>query len=119
MSLAAPPSREQLRLRTDAGPDVVRIGLSGALDSAGAELLEHECEQALEGYSQPLLLDLGGVSFVDSGGLRAVLRLYGRCLKLQRELRIVPAPEHVQRVFALTRAADVLPFEEQPDRMLG
>jgi anti-anti-sigma factor len=58
----------------------------------------------------PLLLDLGGLTFVDSAGLRAVLRIYGRCLKHRHELRILPAPPSVQRVFALTRAADVLPF---------
>ena len=93
------------------------VELNGGLDAAGAEQLEQLCAGiGRDGHG--LVLDLSGLTFVDSAGLRSVLRLYGRCLKHRRELQIVPAPPAVQRVFSLTRAADVLPFVDGADTLV-
>lgn len=119
---AAPQGELQVEVRGDTGACVVE--LRGALDVTGAAELEERLGRLLgdtpgprearsvvvEGH--PLVLDLSGVTFVDSSGLKTVLRLYGRCLALHQELVLCPGPPSVQRVFALTRAADVLPFRE-------
>lgn len=123
MAIQTPPQSElQVDVRGDTGACVVQ--LHGALDVTGAAVLEERVARLLgdgpaprearsvvvEGH--PLVIDLSGVTFVDSSGLKAVLRLYGRCLALRQELVLCPGPPSVQRVFALTRAADVLPFRE-------
>ena len=105
----------EIEAHSSAGESILE--LVGALDAPGSERLEELCTDLAEGTST-LVLDLTGLTFIDSAGLRSVLRLYGRCLKHQRELRILPAPEPVQRVFSLTRAADVLPFASANERPL-
>jgi len=88
----------------------VTLSLCGALDAPGAERLGQAFDSLQLFGETPLLLDLSQLTFIASAGLRAVLRIYGRCLKHRHELQIAPAPPNVQRVFALTKAADVLPF---------
>lgn len=103
--------REYSVVRVERGGVEKRLQAAGPLDTVGARRLEAALSSLLaDDDTGRLVLDLSGVTFVDSAGLRSVLRLYGHCLKMRRELSIIPAPPAVQRVFALTRAADVLPF---------
>jgi anti-anti-sigma factor len=55
---------------------VTILHLNGRLDPAGADILEAQAHQAHAAGTRYLLLDLGGVDFVTSAGLRAVLAIY-------------------------------------------
>jgi anti-anti-sigma factor len=50
------------------------IALEGELDMASAASLEAAVEHALDGATDELVLDMRGVTFTDSCGLRAILR---------------------------------------------
>jgi len=88
---------------------VVRVALSGELDLAAApeverKLREHERDGAV------LLLDLRGVKFMDSTGLRVILSADSRARRDDRKLVLVRGPEAVHRVFRLTLLDQRLEF---------
>lgn len=53
--------------------DLIRLGLVGELDIAGADKL-HDCLQALAEERRPVRLDLRRLQFIDSSGLRELVR---------------------------------------------
>lgn len=61
-------------LRVEAVPagDELRFAVHGDLDIEGAEILRAAVPERAE---RPLVLDLTGVTFIDSTGLAAVMRL--------------------------------------------
>ena len=81
--------------------DRVVVGLSGELDIAEISRLRQEFDQ-IEAARPPLLvLDLRGLSFIDSSGLRFVLETDVRARKDARRLQIIPGPDAVHRVFLI------------------
>ena len=91
--------------------DVMRVVPSGELDVASAAVVEERIEEALAGGADRLVLDLGGLTFMASTGLRLVLRLAEQAGSERGfELGVVRGPRQVQRVFELTRTADRIPW---------
>jgi anti-anti-sigma factor len=87
--------------------EVVRITLAGELDLASSA----EVEPLLrETGSEPRLLDLRDVTFMDSSGLRLILSAHAAARREGRSLEIVPGPPAVQRVFQLCGVEGELRF---------
>jgi anti-anti-sigma factor len=92
--------------------DGVRITLEGELDIATAPALESALHDSHNGDAAPdcRVLDLRGLTFMDSSGLRAILRANGAARRDGWALRIVAGPPAVQRVFEICGVADGLRF---------
>lgn len=91
-------------------PDVVRLVLDGDLDYetvAGLTGLELP-----DGY-QRLDVDLSGVTFLDSSGLAALIRLHRRAEQDGGAMRVVALTPHLRNVLRMT-AMDRL-FTLPPD----
>lgn len=95
-------SGEDLDLKvedTDAGR-VVHVG--GELDLASAPQLSAALSEEARSSSSPVILDMSGVTFIDSSALRALV-LAGRELgEAGRKLQIGPRSEMVARVLSMT-----------------
>ena len=92
------PSPGTFRARADHRPDGVDIVAEGELDLVGAPALS----EALAGSgSGPVILDLGGVGFMDSSGLRALIEVRQSCLEADRPFAISRPSEPVRRVLEL------------------
>lgn len=87
-----------------------RLALRGEFDIANAPHLEREIRRFAEAGGTRLVLDLSGLAFIDSTGLRIVLETRQRALDQGFELEIVRGPRQVQRVFELTGLEGRLPF---------
>jgi anti-anti-sigma factor len=61
-------------------------------------------------------LDLRGLVFLDSSGLRLVIAAEQRLREAGRRLVLVRGPQPVQRVFEITRMTDRLVFVDVPER---
>jgi anti-anti-sigma factor len=83
------------------GP-VETLYVSGELDIATRPILEHALVRALDGQGDEFHLDLSGVTFVDSTGAKALLRLHNRVESLGRHLVIMSPTPLVDRVLGLT-----------------
>jgi anti-sigma B factor antagonist len=81
---------------------VVRVRVSGALDLCTAPELERVLEPELRS-GRRVLLDLSGVWFVDSSGLRAIARAAQIARSQGGELALdSPVPEQARRMIEIT-----------------
>jgi len=92
------------------------IALTGELDLSGAPALDHEIEQlAASPGVRRVILDLRGLAFLDSSGLRSVALAARRLTDSGRSLVLVRGRESVQRVFEITRMVERLEFVDHPE----
>lgn len=109
-----------LHIDVKQGSDQVSLILSGDLDISTTSRLESALAAAEVSGARTIRLDLRGVTFIDSMGLRAILSAQLRMTAEGRDLVLIPGSERVQRVFAITRTADLLHFadgEAPPDNV--
>jgi anti-sigma B factor antagonist len=92
--------------------DRVRIAPVGELDQAATEALEAACREALASGCRHLTIDLSGVTFIDSRGLRLVIQLQAAAQLEGWTFALLPGPPEVQRVFEVSGTRDLLPFTE-------
>jgi anti-sigma B factor antagonist len=90
--------------------DVVRVCPFGAVDIGTAGQLRAQIEQVTASGARRVVLDLCGVTFLDSSGVHLVLDAYAASRAQGWEFGLIGGPAHVQRVFDLTGARARLPF---------
>ena len=83
------------------GSDPVTIAATGELDAASAETLAAALGQARE-RSAEVVLDLAGLTFIDSSGLRVVAAEHVTSGESGTAFRIVGATDRVRRIFEMT-----------------
>jgi anti-sigma B factor antagonist len=90
--------------------DAVRLRPMGNLDVATGPVVERQLRKLVEAGFQRLIVDLGGLSFMDSTGLRLALKWDADARQDGFEIAFVPGPPAVQRVFELTGMSDRVTF---------
>jgi len=101
---------EPFRIDVEPARDSVRVAPVGELDIATVEKLRAEVERLRESGFEKLVLDLRGVRFLDSTGLRLVLELDAAAKEASQELLLIRGSDVVQRIFVVTQVADRLHF---------
>jgi anti-sigma B factor antagonist len=86
----------------------VTVSLKGELDLSTVAKVEEELRRVESSDATLLVLDLSGLTFLDSTGLRAVITADERARAQGRRFVIVKGPDAVQRVFAITRLEERL-----------
>lgn len=105
-----------LSYRTTVTGDRAVISLSGELDVAGSAQLEREMARIAEDHAPAtLVLDLSGLDFMDSTGLRLVVLADRRVREHGGRLCLVRGNEDIQRVFEITRMDERLEFVDSPE----
>ena len=109
-ALAAPPAAFDVEETAD--PEHGRtLRPTGELDIATAPRLERALAERVT-PGERLLLDLGDLQFIDSTGLRVIVRAVETARVRGCDLRLRHGPPAVRRVFELSGVGDALPFEE-------
>jgi anti-sigma B factor antagonist len=103
---------EPFRIDVEQRSDSVRVAPVGELDLATVDKLRAEVDRQLQAGVAQLVLDLRGVRFLDSTGLRFVLVLDADTSANGQELALIRGPEVVQRIFDVTQVSDRLRFVE-------
>ena len=98
---------------------VAVLALSGELDISGIARVEEELRQVEEKSPGAVVLDLRGLTFMDSSGLRLVLEADMRARREARRFAIVPGPESVHRVFLIALLDKRLEFVDDPSQVSG
>lgn len=94
--------------------DVVTVELRGELDISNAGRVEQELLQIEGDRPAALVLDLRGLNFMDSTGLRLVVAADARAREQGRRLVLVRGPDTVHRVFKITFVDKRLDFVDDP-----
>lgn len=102
------PSRFDIRREHREGKDRLRI--VGELDMATATRLDDTVSALLSQGTRELVIDLSGLSFVDSSGLRLLIILNDRAAADGWHLQLVRPPNDAFVVFRVTGADRHLPF---------
>jgi anti-anti-sigma factor len=102
-----------LSITSEAEDRGVRVVLTGELDIAGAQEADEAVRQAESDGDGVLTIDLSGLTFMDSTGLRLLVAADRRAQEAGRTLRIVRGPDPIQRVLELTGLGDKLPLVDE------
>lgn len=93
---------------------VVRV--SGEIDLSNAHDVLASIGDAVRSGATTIIVDLSGVTFLDSSGISMLFRLRERIGYSRQEFRLVVPPESpIRRVLELTRVGDVIPVQETLD----
>ena len=86
----------QLTVQVEQAGDALMVWASGELTRSTAERFEAELRQAIDNDASTVVLDLGAVGFIDSTGLRSLLRIANHSLRDGGRLRMrnASAPVH-------------------------
>lgn len=100
----------ELRVHSERVGVVHTVSIVGELDLANANQLERELLRVEATDALTIILDLSGLTFMDSTGLRVVLRAHARSRADSNRLALLRGPTSVQRVFELCGVSELLPF---------
>lgn len=98
------------RVMVETECDVVRVCPFGEVDIDTVGRIREQLENATTLEAKHVVLDLRGVTFLDSTGLHLVLEADAASRAQQWEFGLIGGPPDVQRIFDLTGARARLPF---------
>ena len=104
------------RFEVDVQPEPygARVRPRGEIDLATVARVRRKIDELAAAGCERVVLDLRGVTFMDSTGLHLGLDADAAARAGGWELLIIEAPGRVQRVFEITGLRDRLPFVEAP-----
>ena len=80
----------------------MRVRLEGELDLSTATTFQDAVLELMESGWSTILVDLGGLTFMDSSGLRMAFELDSEASRRGIALRLTGANDDVRRLFSLT-----------------
>ena len=98
------------RCEVEAERGRVRVTPQGELDLATAPEVERRLRELRESGFDHVVLDLRDLVFMDSTGLRVVMREDAAARVDGRTFAVIPGPPAVQRIFEVARVGDQLTF---------
>lgn len=101
---------EQLCIRSERDGDVHVVQLIGELDMTTAQSFEDELKRVEATDAAEIVVDLTGLKFISSDGLKAFIHASARSRHGENRLRLVRGPEAVQRTFETSGLVSRLPF---------
>jgi anti-sigma B factor antagonist len=102
------PARFEITATEDT--DALLVTLHGELDLADVTKLRSVVDRAERSVAPVIVVDLRALVFIDSSGLRELLRLHRHTTASGQELRLLPGPPVVRRIIEVSGLGDVLPF---------
>ena len=103
--MSATRSSEVVEAELNGAPGVA---VRGEIDLDAVPRLESALDAAIRSTAGAFVLDLCDLDFLDSSGLRLILRARGRLAREDRALAIVCPPGPIRRLFELAGIADLL-----------
>jgi anti-anti-sigma factor len=110
-----PPAGYELRVDASGGKARRRLTLNGELDLASAPALRETIARLSSEGTTEIVLDIGGLQFIDSTGLRCILAARSACERAGTRMVVQPEPDRVapqvRRLLQVTGLLQRLPFE--------
>lgn len=91
----------------------------GELDLRTSPELEQRLSHAFDAGAELVILDLRGIEFMDSTGLRVLLTAHQRAHESGRRFALVRGADQVERVLTLTGVRDILTVVDAPEELLA
>lgn len=91
-----------ISIRSEPNNEERLVTINGELDIATAPRVERALRSIESGSPSRIVVDLRGVRFMDSTGLRVILAADLRARQAGRSLELVRGPDNVHRIFGIT-----------------
>lgn len=111
---------ELARLQVGADAEILEATLVGEVDLSNATEIGREIEQAMPNTARALVLDMSGLRYIDSAGIRTLLLVAGR-LSWRRQTMCLVLPEgsHLRQVLNMAGVAEAIPLEATTEEARG
>jgi anti-anti-sigma factor len=111
----------KLKVRVEQDGEALVVRAFGELNLANAKTLEAELRRAIGGDASGVILDLGGVSFIDLAALRGLLLMARQSLRNGGRLRLLRAttPEERSGFRRLREGGDGISYQANTRSMHG
>jgi anti-anti-sigma factor len=97
-----PLTHHSLRCSVEPHRETVRVRPVGEIDLATVDIVERQLSELKAAGVTALTLDLRAVSFLDSSGLRMILRWNAQAAADGFAFRLIEGPSAVRRLFDVT-----------------
>jgi anti-sigma B factor antagonist len=108
-----------LQLSTTRQDAFAVVSVAGDIDLETAAQLGDEALRAAQQDSAHVVLDLGGVTFMDSSGLKVLISIQRRAELAGGSLSLVDVPRPVSRVLSVTGLAETFPTYDSVDEVVA
>ena len=98
-----------LNITKTAEGSALNIALEGRLDTTTSPQLEEEMKASLDGVTA-LVLDLEGLEYISSAGLRVLLSAQ-KVMNKQGEMKLIHVSDVINEIFEVTGFSDILNIE--------
>ena len=97
---------------------VTILEISGRLDSNTSKELEDKVMAVVGGGVKNLLMDFGGVDYINSSGLRVLLMAFQQLKRSGGRLHLCAIKDYMREVFDISGYTEIFPlFPEQPEAL--
>jgi anti-sigma B factor antagonist len=110
-------SGQYLKAVIDTRAGIARVALRGELDIATVPALEHHLEPFRNDGVSAVLLDLRGLTFIDSSGHHALVRASERARAGGHRLFLIGTRRSARRLFELTGTEHLLDDQDHIDAL--
>ena len=107
-----PPTDDLVSIAVDHSASSVRLTVVGEIDSSSAPALRVAVEDVLDGGVRELVIDLDGVTFLDSAGLCVLAAAHRVMSEAGLRLRVLASSRAVIRPLQITGLWDLLAVEQ-------
>ncbi len=111
-------ARPRVDVTTSDRPGSTLVEVEGEIDLSTAPQLQRELLESVAG-NQVLVVDLRGVTFIDSTGVGVLFRTAKQVTAAGGELRLVCGPGPVRRVLKVSGLDRLVPVADEPGGALA
>ena len=97
-----------LSVSVEADGDAVKLAPRGEMDLATADIVDRELQKAEASDARRIILDLSGVEFIDSTGLKVLVCAARRSNSDSNRLAVMPGTGQVAEMLRLTGIEELL-----------
>ena len=96
--------------------EVTILGVKGKLILDEVDLLRNRITSLVDQNRRKLLLDLGGVPYVDSAGLGEIVRCHTTVTRQGGQLKLLNLTKRIQDLMTITKLSNVFDtYDSEPD----
>ncbi len=95
------------------------IKVKGRMDAVTAPEFESECGKRMEAGEKVFVVDMSGLEYISSAGLRSILSTAKKLKALHGEIRFCALQGMVQEVFSISGFATMFPISDTLDAAIA
>lgn len=106
-------------VRSTERSDATRLQIEGEITSGSEKPLMDAFARAVDGGARTVILDFGGLDYMNSGGIGLLVTLLVRAQRQGRRLMAIGLNEHYRQIFSLTRLDEAIGIHDTEDAALA